>query len=101
MLYLQKILSDFSLKDRYLELQFDVKHEAGDNNLIEDDNQITLVCLGLIALFIKINLTSSKGKEKQKIENSLIACLIYSLNLVDSSEDSDDLSFGFFRDFEI
>ena len=50
-----------SLKDSYLELDFNVTYEAGAHARYADGEHIRLVNLGPIALFKNYRLTSSSG----------------------------------------
>ena len=83
------------MKDSYLELDFSVTLRAGAHNRYVDNDQIRLVNLGPIALFIKNRLTSSSGKEIEEIDNAHVICLMH--KLISSSRDCDDLSIGFHR----
>ena len=90
--------SAISLKDSYLELDFNVTERAGAHARYADDNHIILVNLGPIAVKIKYRLTSSSGKEKEEIDNARVICLMH--KLISSSRDSDPLSIGFHRSNE-
>ena len=90
--------SAFSLKDSYLELDFNVTHRAGAPARYAGNDHIRLVKLGPTALLTKYKLTSSSGKEEEEIDNAHVICLIY--KLIWSSRDSDDLSIGFHRNIE-
>ena len=81
--------------NRYLELNFDVLHAATNNRYV-DGNDIRLVNLGPIALFIKYKLTTSSGKHLENIDHAHIVSLMY--KFLTSSKWSDDLSIGFDRD---
>ena len=83
------------LKDSSLELHFSVTHRAGAHARYVDGDHIRLVNLGPVALFNKIRLTSSSGKEMEEIDNAHVICLLH--KLTSSSRDSDDLSIGFHR----
>ena len=87
--------SVISLLNSYLELKFDVLHAATNNRYI-DGNDIKLVNLGPIALFINYKLTTSSGKNLENIDHAHIVSLMY--KLLTSSRGSDDLSIGFDRD---
>ena len=87
--------SAFSLKDSYLELDFNVTYRAGAHARYVDIDYIRLVNLGPIALFKKYRLTRSSGKEIGEIDNAQFICLMH--KLISSSRDSDDLSIGFHR----
>ena len=78
----------------YLELNFDVLH-AATNNRYADGDKITLVKLGLIALFSIYKLTTSSRKLLENKNHAHIVCLMY--ELLSSSRGSDDLSIGFER----
>ena len=83
-----------SLKDSYLELDFNVNASAGGHARHTDGDRIRLVNLGPLALFNEYRLTSSNGNE---IDNAHV-CSVY--KLISSSRDSDDLSVGFHRSIE-
>ena len=83
-----------SLLNSYLELSFDVLH-AATNNRYADINDITLVYLGLVALF-KYKVTTSSRKQLKSITLGDIACLRY--KILTNARDCDDLSIGFRRD---
>ena len=84
-----------SLLKSYLEINFDVLHNA-TNNRYEDGNDIRLVNLGSIASFSIYKLTTSSGKHLENIDHAHIISLMY--KLLTSSKGSDDLSIGFDRD---
>ena len=84
-----------SLRERYLELDFNVTRRASSHARYADGDHIRVVNLGAIALFKKYRLTSSSGKEMDEIDNAHNICLMH--NLISSSRDSDDLSIGFHR----
>ena len=90
--------SAISLKDSFLELNFDVTHRVGAHALYAHRDHIRLVNLGPIALLIKYRLTSSSGKKKEEIDNAHVICLMY--KLISSTRDSDDLSNCFHRSIE-
>ena len=90
--------SAISLKDSYLELDFNVTNRAGAQARYADGDHIISVNLGSIALFNKYRLTSSDGKEIKEIDNAHVICLMH--KLLSSSRDSDDLSIGFHRSIE-
>ena len=83
-----------SLLNKYLELNFDVL-QAATGNRYADVNDIRLVNLGPIALFINYKLTTSSGKHLEEISHAHIISLMY--KLITSSKGSDDLSIGFDR----
>ena len=56
--------SAISLKDSYLELDFNVTHRAAVHIRYVDSDHIRVVNLGPIAMFNKYGLTSSSGKER-------------------------------------
>ena len=68
--------SAISLKDSYLKLDFKANHRAGVQARYTDDDQIRLVNLGVLALFDKYRLTSSSGKEIEKIDKAHVFCLM-------------------------
>ena len=84
-----------SLKDSYLELDFNVNASAGGHARYTDGDRIRLLNLGPFALFNEYRLTSSNGNE---IDNAHVVCSVYKLK--SSSRDSDDLSVGFRRSIE-
>ena len=90
--------SAISLRDSYLELGFNVPHRAGTHAQYADGDQLRLVNLGLIALFIKYRLTSSSGKEIVETDKAHAICSMH--KLLSSSRDSDDLLIGFHRSNE-
>ena len=57
--------SALSLRDSFLELDFNVTHRAGAHARFVDNHHIRLVNLRPTALFNKYRLTSSSGKEKE------------------------------------
>ena len=81
------------MKDGYLELEKNLKHKAPASNLYADVEKRRLVTSSPIALFTKLKLTSSSGKEIENSEKAHIACLIY--KIIKNSKDSDDSSIGF------
>ena len=87
--------SAVSLKDSYLELDFNVTHRAGAHARYADGEHIRLVNLGLIALSYNYQLTSSSGKEIEQIDNAHVIFLVY--NKLSSRRDSHDLSISFHR----
>ena len=91
--------SAISLKDSYLELDFNVTHRAGAHARYINGDHIRLVNLGPVALFNKYRLSSSSGKEIEEIDNAHVICLTH--KLISSSRDSDDLSIGFHRSNEV
>ena len=91
-------VSAISIKDSYLELDFNVTHRAGADARFAESNQIKVVLLGPIALFNNYRLTSSRGKEVEEFDNANVICLIY--KLITSGRDSDDLSIGFHRSID-
>ena len=86
------------MKDSCVELGFNIGQRAGANDPYADDDQLRLVNLGLIAFFDKYSLTSSSGKEIEKIKTARVICLMH--KLISSGRDSDDLSIGFHRSNE-
>ena len=87
--------SAISLKNSYLELDFNVTHRAGAHNRYIDDDHIKIVNLGPIAVINKYSITSSSEKEIKEIDNFHVICLMCKLKSI--SRDSDDLSLGFHR----
>ena len=87
--------SAISLKDTKNELDFNVTHRTGAHYRYDDGDHIQLVNLGSIAFLNKYRLTSSSGKEIEKIDNAHVICSKH--KLISSSRDSDDLSIGFHR----
>ena len=88
-------INAISLRDSFLELDFNVTHRASTHARYAVGERIRLVNLGSIALFNKHRLTSSSGKEIEEIDNPQIICLMH--KLIPSSTDSDNLSIGFHR----
>ena len=84
-----------SLLNSFLDLNFDVFHDADPDNRYVDGDDIRLVDFGPIVLFSNYILTTSNGKAIEEINNAHIACLLY--KIITSSKDSDDLSIGFDR----
>ena len=84
-----------SLRDSYLQLDFDVTHRTGAHIRYADTDDIRLVNSGPLASF---RLTSSSGREVEENDNAHVNCLFY--KLISSSSDSDDLSIGFPRSNE-
>ena len=76
-----------SLLNSYLELNFDVLHAAANNRYV-DDNDVRLMNLGPIALFINYKLTTSSGKHLENIDHAHLICLMY--KLITSSKGFDD-----------
>ena len=87
--------SVFSLLNSYLDLNFDVVHNA-TNNRYADGNDFRLVNLGPIALFSNYELTTSSGKHLEDISHAHIVSLMY--KLITTAKECDDLSIGFDRD---
>ena len=87
--------SAISLKDSYLDIDFNVTHRAGAHNRYIDGDPIRLVNVSRIALFNKNRLTSSSRKEKEEIDKAHLICLLH--KLISSSRDSNDFSVGFHR----
>ena len=86
------------MRDAYLEVDFNVEHRAGAQARYADGDHIKLINLGPVALFNKYRITSSPGKEMERIDTAQVICLMY--NSISSSRDSDDLSIGFHRIIE-
>ena len=89
--------SAISLKDSYNQLNFNVTHRAGVHARYADGDHIRLVSLG--SVFFCNRLSSSSGKEIEEIDNAQGICLLR--KLISSSRDSDDLSIGFHRSFDV
>ena len=89
--------SAISLKDGYIELDFNVTHRAGFHARYADGDHIRLLTLGSIFFFNR--LSSSIGKEIEEIDNAQGIRLLR--KLISSSRDSDDLSIGFHRSFDV
>ena len=70
--------SVISLLKCYIELTFDVLHAATGNRYV-DNNDITLVNLGPIALFSNCKLTTSSGKHLEDTNHAHIVSLMYKL----------------------
>ena len=86
--------SIISLLNSYLDLNFEVIKKA-DNSRYANGNDVRLVNLGPIALFNNFKLTTSSGKHLEDVNHAHIVSLMY--KLINSSENSDDLSIGFDR----
>ena len=84
-----------SLLNSYLDLNFDVVH-AATNNRYADGDDIRLINLGPIALFINYKLATSSGKHLEDISHGHIVSLMY--KLITTAKDMNDLSIGFDRD---
>ena len=76
----------------YLDLNFDVFHDATDDRYVDGDD-ISLVILAPSALFSEYKFTTSSGKHLDNIDHAHIVSLSY--KLLTSSRGSDDLSIGF------
>ena len=85
----------FSLLNSYLDLDFDVVHAATNNRYV-DNNEISLVNLGPIALFSNYKLATSSGKHLEDISHAHIVSLMY--KIITTAKGCDDLSIGFDRD---
>ena len=72
-----------------LDLNFDVLNAATNNRYVDTDD-IWLINLAAIALFINFKLTTSSGKRLENIDHAHIVSLVY--KPLTSSRDSDDLS---------
>ena len=88
-----------SLKDSYLEIDFNVTHRAGAPDRYIDKDPIRLVNLGPVALFNKYRITSSSGKEREEIDKAHVICLMH--KIISSSREGDHLSVGFHRSNEV
>ena len=91
--------SAISMKDRDLELDFNVTHRASSHARYADGGHIRLIILLSFDFFIKYGLTSSSGKELEEIDTAHVICLMY--KLISRSRVSDDLSIGFHRSIDI
>ena len=89
--------SIISLFNSYLYLNIDMVHFA-TNNRYADDNDIRLVNIEAIALFINYMLTSSSRKHLNDISHAHIVSSMY--KLITSAKDTDDLPLPFDRDRE-
>ena len=76
----------------FLDLNFEVIKKI-DNSRYGNGNDIRLVNLGPIALFINFKLTTSSRKHLEDISHAHIVSLMY--KLITSSKGSDDLLIGF------
>ena len=90
--------STISLKNIYLEFDFNVTQRAGGHARYAVGVQIGLVNISLIALFIKYRSAIYRGKKIEEIDDALVICSMY--NLKSSSKDTDDLSIGSQKCFE-
>ena len=86
--------SVISLLNSYLGIKFEVIKKADDSRYA-NGNDIKLVNLGPIILFINFKLTTSSGKHLEDIRHAHLVSLMY--KLITSSKNSDDLSIGFDR----
>ena len=86
--------SVISLLNSYLEVDFDVLKAANNDRYVDGDD-IRLINLGPIALFINYKLTTSSGKHLEDISHAHFVSLMY--KLLTSSKGCDDLSIGFDR----
>ena len=98
-MYIPREDSAISLRDSYLELNFNVTDRAGAHARYADGDHIRLVNFGHIAFFNLCRLTNSSGKEIKEINNARIKCLMHKLK--SSSRHSDNLSIGFHRSNEV
>ena len=90
-------MSDISLLNSYLDLNFDILR-ADTGNRDADDNDKTLVNLGPVALFSNYMLTTISRKHLEDITHAHILSIIY--KLITSAKGTDDLSIAFDRDCE-
>ena len=97
-IYIPRESSAFSLKDVYLDLDFNVTRRAGAHARYAIGDPIKIVNLGPIALFNKYRLTSSSVKELKEINIALVISLFNKLKPF--RRDSDNLSIGFHRNKE-
>ena len=88
--------SAFSLKDSYLEIDFNVTHRAVGQACCAVGDYIRLVDLVLSALFKDFRLTGNRGEEREEIDNAYISFLLN--KLISNSKNSDDVSISFHRD---
>ena len=79
----------------YPDLSFDVLHFANPDNRYADGDYERLVNLYPIALSSNYELTNSSREQLENISHAHVVSLMY--ELITSSKDSDDLSFGFDR----
>ena len=96
---ISRVDSAISLRDSYLELDFNVTHRGGTHARYVDEDHMKLVNQGAIALLNKNRWTSSSGKEREEIDNAQVICLLH--KFLSSSRDSDDLSIGFHRSIDV
>ena len=75
-------------------MNFDIL-KAATSNRYADADDIRLINLGPIALFSNYKMTTSSGKNLEKIDHAHIVSLMY--KVLSSSRDSDDFSIGFDR----
>ena len=87
--------SFISLLNSYIDLNFDVVH-AVDDVRYKNNDEIRLVNLGPVALFINYKLTTSSGKNLEDVSHAHIVSLMY--KLITTAKGCDDLSIGFERD---
>ena len=85
-----------SLLNSYIDLNFDVVHDAAPNNRYANGNEIRLVILCPVALFSNYKLTTSSGKHLEEVSHAHIVSLMY--KLITTTKGCDDLSIEFDRD---
>ena len=79
------------LQNSYISLEFEVL--KNDNTLYVDNDQISLVNFGAVALFSEAKLVTSSGKHLEKVDNWHPICLLY--KLLTSQQQTTQLLYGF------
>ena len=79
------------LQNSYISLEFEVL--KNDDTRYADDDQISLVNFGPVALFSEVKLTTSSGKHLEKVDNLHPVCLMH--KLLTSSQQTSQLMYGF------
>ena len=79
------------LQNSYISLEFEVF--KNDNTRYVDNDQISLVNFGPVALFSGAKLVTSSGKHLEKVDNLHPVCLMY--KLLTSNQQTSQLMYGF------
>ena len=79
------------LQHSYISVEFEVL--KNNNTRYADNDQISLVNFGLVALFSEAKLTTSSGKHLEKIDNLHPICLMY--KLLTGTQQTSQLMYGF------
>ena len=80
------------MKDNYIELEFEVTHNAGAHIGPVNADDIGLANLTTIVLFIEKILTLASGKILERFNYARVTCLMYKLST--SNKDKNGLSNG-------